>query len=512
MGFGFLYQPDPSGGISEVYARSKDIKRQDMRILIASPEATPYIKTGGLADVAGALLKEFCTAKEKASLILPLYRRITEKFRLHDTGKSFGIAMGSAHVEGRVWLSEDAGNPRAYFIECEELYGRKELYGTSRGDYSDNALRFAFFSRAVMETCLVMDIRPDIIHCNDWQTGMVPLYLRTFYRNRAQLKKTATLFTVHNLGYQGIFPPSDISLTGLGNEYFTPERLEFYGRLNLMKAGLLYADMLNTVSKTYAVEILDPEYGFGLEGVLRMRRHDLYGVINGLDYEEWNPASDKFIPAPYGIDDLNGKGLCKKRLLHETGLRDERRPLLGIVSRLSSQKGLDIISESLDRMVRLGVNIVILGKGDEYYQNLLASISGKHPGRVFVKIGFRESLAHTIYAGCDFFLMPSKYEPCGLGQLIALRYGTIPIARKTGGLADTIEDYDHLKFKGTGFLFSGYTSASLLDAVKRALCVYADGKRMSKMVSEAMKSNFSWRKSAREYRELYEKAVRKVAR
>jgi starch synthase len=483
-----------------------------MRILIASPEATPYAKTGGLADVAGALLKEFCGLKDKASLVLPLYKRIAEKFSLHRTGKSFIVPMGAANVEGRVWVSEDTVTPRAYFIECEELYGRKELYGTARGDYPDNALRFAFFSRAVMETCLAMDIRPDIIHCNDWQTGMLPLYLRTFYRDRAHLKKTATLFTVHNLGYQGLFPPSDIVLTGLGNEYFTPERLEFYGRLNFMKAGLLYADLLNTVSKTYAAEILDADYGFGLEGVLRMRRHDLYGVINGLDYEEWNPASDRFIPAHYDVDDPAGKGLCRKRLLHETGLRDEHRPLFGIVSRLSSQKGLDLISGSVDRLVRLGLNIVILGKGDEYYQNLLASLAGKHPGRVFVKIGFRESLAHTIYAGCDFFLMPSKYEPCGLGQLIALRYGTIPVARKTGGLADTIEDYDHLKSKGTGFLFSGYTPDALLDAVKRALCVYADRKKMEKMISEAMKTDFHWIKSAQEYRELYSKAVRKVAR
>ncbi|MEJ2696328.1 MAG: glycogen synthase GlgA [Candidatus Sulfobium sp.] len=481
-----------------------------MRILIASPEATPYAKTGGLADVAGALLKEFSALKQKASLVLPLYRKITEKFSLHDTGKSFVVAMGSTRVEGRIWTSETARTPGAYFIECEELYGRKELYGTSKGDYRDNALRFAFFSRAVIETCLAMDIRPDLIHCNDWQTGMVPLYLRYFYADKSHVKNTATLYTVHNLGYQGLFPPVDISFTGLGSDYFTPDRLEFYGRLNFMKAGLLYADLLNTVSKTYAREILDPEYGFGLEGVLRMRKHDLYGVINGLDYEEWDPAHDRFVPRHYSEANLADKALCKKRLMEETGLRGDRRPLLGVVSRFSSQKGLDLLANSLDRMVRLGVNVVVLGKGDEYYQDLLSSISGKHPGRVFVKVGFRESLAHIIYAGCDFFLMPSKYEPCGLGQLIALRYGTIPVARNTGGLADTIEDYDHLRTRGTGFLFSGYTPASLLDAIKRALCVYTDEKKMRKLVSGAMKTDFSWRKSAEKYLELYGKALRKV--
>lgn len=482
-----------------------------MRILIASPEATPYAKTGGLADVAGALQKEVCALGEDASLILPLYRKIAEKFRFHETGKRFRIAMGGTGLEGRIWISEAEAVPRAYFIECEELFGRKELYGTSKGDYHDNALRFAFFSRAVIETCLAMDTKPDIIHCNDWQTAMIPLYLKTLYANSGKMKNTATLYTIHNLGYQGLFPASDVPSTGLGRDYFTPSRLEFYGRLNFMKAGLLYADILNTVSRTYAGEMLDPEYGFGLEGVLKMRRHDLYGVLNGLDYGEWDPASDGLIPWQYQKGDTTGKARCKERLVKNAGLKDNSRPLIGIVSRFSSQKGLDLVADSLDRLVRLGVNIVILGKGDERYQELLASLGKKHPGRVFVKVGFRESLAHAIYAGCDFFLMPSKYEPCGLGQLIALRYGTIPVARKTGGLADTIEDYDHLGSKGTGFLFSDYTPDSLVDAVKRALCVYTDGKKMTKLINEAMKADFSWRKSARKYVELYRKAARKVA-
>ena len=482
-----------------------------MRILIASPEATPYVKTGGLADVTGSLLKEFCALKERVSLVVPLYRRIAERFRLYPAGESISVPMGALNITGRVWVSEKTDTPGAYFIECEELYGRRELYGTPKGDYRDNALRFAFFSRAVIETCLAMDVRPDVIHCNDWQTAMIPLYLKNFYADRTGMKNTATLYTIHNLGYQGLFPASDIVYTGLGSDYFSPERLEFYGRLNFMKAGLLYADLLSTVSKTYAAEMLDPEYGFGLEGVLKMRRHDLYGITNGLDYEYWDPASDRFIPKKYDRIDVAGKGLCKKELLREAGLRDGNRPLLGVVSRFSSQKGLDLIADALDRMVRLGVNVVIFGKGDEYYQNLLASAAEKHSGRVFVRIGFKESLAHTIYAGCDFFLMPSRYEPCGLGQMIAIRYGTIPIARRTGGLADTIEDYDHLRSRGTGFLFSDYTPTSLLAALKRALCVYADGKKMAKLVSDAMKTDFSWKKSAERYVELYGKATKKVA-
>jgi len=480
-----------------------------MRVLIATPEAVPYAKTGGLADVVGALLKEFRLRGVEASIILPLYKGIKDNFTLYRTGVSLHVNMGGRYIDAEMWISEKSSSPQAYFIDCEGLYGRPELYGTAAGDYRDNALRFAFFSRAVLEACVAMNIRPEVIHCNDWQTAMLPLYLKAFYGKKS-LGKTATLFTIHNLGYQGLFQPSDIKYTGMGWDYFTPEGLEFYGMLNFMKAGLLYADLLNTVSTTYAREILEKESGFGLDGVLRKRKEDLYGIMNGIDYNEWDPSTDALIPANYSAAEIQGKMKCKKRLLRETGLSDDRAPLLGIVSRLSSQKGIDLIVDSIDEVISIGVNVIILGKGEDYFQDLLEEISQRHRGKVFFKVGFEEAVAHLIYAGCDFLLMPSWYEPCGLGQLIALRYGTIPIVRKTGGLADTVRDYDHLGSEGTGFFFSDYTPPALQNAVKRALCIFMSKGRMGKMVADAMRTDFSWGRSAERYLELYEKAVKKV--
>jgi len=481
-----------------------------MKILIATPEAVPYAKTGGLADVTGSLLNEFREMGEDASLILPLYKSTRENFKLFRTDKVIKTVMGETSITGEVWLSENSDRPTAYFIGCEELYGRPELYGTARGDYPDNAVRFAFFSKAVLEMCTSLDIRPDLIHCNDWQTAMLPLYLKTLYAATDFFKKTATVYTFHNLGYQGLFEMEDMKYTGVGWDYFTPEGIEFYGKVNFMKAGLIYADLLNTVSETYAQEVLEKENGFGLDGVLRQRRDDLYGVLNGLDYNEWNPEQDALIPARYSVNDLRGKAQCKRILLKETGLGDGKSPLFGIISRLSGQKGIDLVADSIDELVSLGVKIFILGRGEAYYQNLLKDISRRHKGDVFVKVGFEDSLAHLVYAGCDFFLMPSRYEPCGLGQLIALRYGAIPVARKTGGLADTVDDYDSAAPKGTGFLFSDYSSSALKGAVKRALSVYGDRKKMRKMISDAMRADFSWKKSAEKYLELYKKVIEKV--
>lgn len=479
-----------------------------MRILIATPEAVPYVKTGGLGDVTGALVKEFRGRNMNASLVLPLYKSIRDKFTPEPTAKSIGLQMGGVSVEGRVWVSDRSEVPRAYFIECERLFGRSEPYGVAGKDYPDNALRFAFFSRAVLEACLSMDIRPDVIHCNDWQTGMLPLYLSGPYRKR--FGRTATLYTIHNLGYQGIFPASDLRYTGIGNEYFTPEGIEFYGRMNFMKAGLLYADLLTTVSETYAREILEKEFGFGLEGVLRGRKDDLYGILNGIDYSEWDPAGDGMIPKRYGPGDIAGKADCRRALLRKAGITDEKSPLFGVVSRFSGQKGIDLISDSADDLVSLGVNVVVLGSGDAHYQRLLEDIGARNPGRIFVKAGFEEKLARLIYAGSDFFLMPSRYEPCGLGQLIALRYGAVPVVRKTGGLADTVRDYDHLASKGTGFLFEDYSPSALKNAVKRAACVFVDKRRLGRIVRESMGEDFSWSGPADAYLGLYEKALKRV--
>jgi starch synthase len=481
-----------------------------LKILIASSEAVPYIKTGGLADVAGSLTKELRKRNEEAFLVLPLYAEIKSKYKLHATGRSILIKTGNVSYKGRIFTSSKEGNPEAYFIECDELYGRSELYGTSAGDYPDNAVRFIFFSRAVIEVCLAMRIKPDVIHCNDWQTALVPLYLKTIYKDNTYFAKTSTLFTVHNLGYQGIFDASALLSVGLGREYFIPERLEFYGKLNLMKAGLLYADLLNTVSKTYAREIQQAEYGFGLDGVMRKRAGDLYGIINGIDYEEWGPETDAFIPSQYSLRDMKGKAICRKTLLKEAAFFNETLPIGASISRLSSQKGVDIVLDSLESLLALGLNVIVIGKGEDEYERRFRKAAKTYKGRIFVYIGFQEHLAHLIYAGSDFFLMPSRYEPCGLGQLIAMRYGTVPIARKTGGLADTIQDYDHMRYTGTGFLFNDYSPYAMQDAVKRALCVFSDKTNMKKLVCDVMKKDFSWSVSADNYLDLYKKACRRT--
>ena len=483
-----------------------------MKILLASSEAVPYIKTGGLADVAGSLLKELRIKNQEASLVLPLYSAIKSKHKLHATGKAILVKMGSMTYRGSIFASSKGGNPEAYFIECDELYARPELYGPPAGDYPDNALRFIFFSRAVIEACIAVRIRPDVIHCNDWQTALVPLYLKTLYKGNSYFSKTATLFTVHNLGYQGIFDGSTLSYTGLGKEYFVPDRLEFYGKLNLMKAGLLYADLLNTVSVTYAREIQQVEYGFGLDGLTRKRALELYGIINGIDYAEWDPSKDTLIPSGYTQSDLKGKELCRKKLCREAAFDKPALPIVSLVGRFSSQKGIDLVLGSMEPLAAMGVNLIVLGKGDDKYQRLLKKASVPYKGRIFVHVGFEERLAHLIYAGSDFFLMPSQYEPCGLGQLIAMKYGTVPIARKTGGLADTIQDYDHLTHAGTGFLFSDYSPYAMQDAVKRALCVFTDKPKMKKLASEVMGKDFSWSRSADSYLELYKAAGKKAGK
>jgi starch synthase len=475
-----------------------------MKILIAASEAVPYAKTGGLADVAGALLKEHRKAGREAYLILPLYRRVKEHFDLTYTGRKVTVPVGGRKISGRIFSHENI----SFFIECDEFFDRSELYGTADGDYPDNAARFIFFDRAVAEACIALNIRPDIIHCNDWQTGLLPFYLKTIYKS-AVFGGTVTMMTLHNLGYQGLFDAVDFALTGLPPRLFTPEGLEFFGKMNLLKAGLIGSEIITTVSETYAREILTPEYGFGLEGVLRKRSSDLYGVINGIDSQEWDPGQDRLIASTYGPSALTGKASCKSELIKECYLdpHDRKSPLIALVGRLSAQKGLDILIESLDDIVSMGARLVVLGKGDDTIQKSVTTAAEKYKGRIFLKVGYDESFAHRIYAGSDMFLMPSRYEPCGLGQLISMRYGTIPVARRTGGLADTIEEYEPLKHLGTGFLFDDYLASSLIGCVRLALCAYVQRSRWKEMVGRAMERDFSWRNSAERYYNLYETAL-----
>jgi len=473
-----------------------------MRVLLAASEATPYVKTGGLADVSGALLQEYRGLNTEAYLMLPLYKTVRERFDLKDTGVGLRIPVGAKLSEGRIF-----SHGSAFFVECDEFFHRDDLYGTPEGDYPDNAERFTFFCRAVLEGCRLLGLRPDVIHCNDWQTGLIPLYLKTVYKTDF-FKSTATLMTIHNLGYQGLFDAARFAVTGLSQGWFNPEGLEFFGKVNFLKAGLIAADIITTVSDTYAKEILTAEQGFGLEGVLRKRSSALYGVMNGIDGEEWDPKKDRFLPGQYDSSDLSGKATCRKHLVRECSLDAGERdaPLVSMVGRLSSQKGIDIFLEAAEEIVAMGAYIVILGRGDEYYQNLLLGLSEKYRGRVFVRIGYDDALAHRIYAGSDILLMPSQYEPCGLSQLIAMRYGTVPVARRTGGLADTVSDYEPLKKQGTGFLFHDYKASSLAECLKRAFCVYSDAGKWGKIILSDMGMDFSWKTSAMKYITLYQKA------
>lgn len=477
-----------------------------MKVLIAASEAVPFIKTGGLADITGALFMECRKLELETWLMLPLYTGIKEKFALTDTGLSINVPLGDRQFYCKLWSYE----ARVYFIENNDFFDRTEPYGTPEGDYPDNAARFIFFSKAILEACMAAGLQPDVLHCNDWQTGLVPLYLKTIYNNDF-FAGTAAIMTIHNLGYQGIFEMSEFYLTGLGWEWFNPEGVEFYGKVNFLKAGLIAADIITTVSNTYAAEILTDEHGYGLEGVLNRRLPDIYGVVNGIDYEEWSPAADSFIAKTYAPSDLTGKAVCKKKLMEECSLSSgkELPPLIAVVGRLSTQKGLDILISSVNEILLMGARLVVLGKGDQQFHSALGALAEKYKGGVFIEVGYDESFARRIYAGSDIFLMPSRYEPCGLGQLIAMRYGTIPVARKTGGLADTIIDYGPLSGSGTGFLFEDYKASALRECLRSALCVYADKKRWNKLVLNAMKMDFSWKNSAGKYIELYKKAMQK---
>ncbi len=475
-----------------------------MKVVLATSEAIPFVKTGGLADVSGTLLEELRALGVDARLMLPLYRGIKSKFDLSGTDCTIKVKLGSKTYSSRVFSYGDY----AYFIECDEFFNRQDIYGTSSGEYPDNAFRFIFFSKAVMEACISLGFKPDIIHANDWQAALIPLYMKTLYKS--SYKGSASLFTIHNLGYQGIFPASTMTLTDLSSKWFTPAGIEFYDQVNLLKAGIIAADAITTVSENYSKQILTKEYGAGLEGVLKDRENDMAGIINGIDYGAWDPSTDNSIPARYSANSLHGKQKCKRTLADECGFKNKRAPLAGFVGRLSSQKGIDLFLEAADEIFSSGINAVFLGSGDKDLQKGLKTMSRKHEGRLFIRTGFDDDFARRIYAGADMLLVPSYYEPCGLVQMIAMRYGTVPIARATGGLVDTINDYDHLRDRGTGFLFSGRWPSALAECVKRALCVYRDKERWKKLTISCMKQRFSWKSSARKYVALYRKLIKQV--
>lgn len=482
-----------------------------MKVAIVTSEAIPYSKTGGLADVAGTLFKEYIKMGLETYLFIPLYMTTKKQFakEIHDTGVEIDVLIGKEIKKGRVFRSQNV-----FFVGNDEYFDRDELYGTAAGDYPDNDRRFTFFCKMVLEICKRLNIDIDIMHCNDWQTGLIPLFLKTLYKDSQIFNKTHSLITIHNLGYQGIFPQQTMEITGLGPELFNPDGIEFYGNVNFLKAAIISADAITTVSKTYAKEILTPEYGFGMEGVLKNRADKIYGVLNGIDYNEWNPSSDNLLPRNYSSNysslgsksDLAGKTTCKKSLIQKCSFKGNTdTPLLCFIGRLSHQKGMDILVDALPGLIKPvpneyegnEINIIIIGKGDEHYHRALDLAKKRFSKNIFYYPLFDEAFAHLAYAGSDIFLMPSRYEPCGLGQMIAMRYGTIPVARKTGGIADTIEDGK------TGFLFEDHSAHSLSTAINRALKSYSDKKIWSKIIGNAMGMDFSWERSAKMYIEIY---------
>jgi starch synthase len=465
---------------------------------MVSSEAAPFAKTGGLADVVGSLPAALQSLGDEVAVVIPRYGSINLKTarRVYDR---LPLYLGPAGFDVSIYRA--AADYPVFLVDCPPLFERKGFYGESGMDYPDNHIRFAVFCRAALAVARSF-FRTDIFHCHDWQAGLVPAFLRTAFATDPTFLGCKSLFTIHNLGYQGLFPRSALAEIALDLSVYRPDGMEFFGRVSYIKGGISFADALNTVSPTYAREIQTPEYGFGLDGALRARTADLSGILNGVDYNEWNPETDPMIPAHFSKDDLSGKRLCKERLLQEFNLPAEAmdRPLLGIVSRLTRQKGTDILTEVAAQIVAEDVYLVMLGTGDPEYEAFFRGLVAEYPGRIAARIGFDNGLAHRIEAGADMFLMPSHYEPCGLNQIYSLRYGTVPVVRATGGLDDTIDE-------GTGFKFAGYTGEELLGAVRAATQAFADPEGWRQTMQRGMTKDFSWSASAAAYSALYRKML-----
>ena len=483
---------------------------QPLKVLFLSSEVAPFAKTGGLADVSGSLPKALKTLGLDIRVALPYYRMVKDgSFEVEILCKNIETPVGKDLLRDDVYATSIDGNIPVYLINKDEYFDRGALYGTPRGDYFDNLERFVFFCKTVFLLCRKIDFGPDIIHCNDWQTGLVPAYLRSRYRSTPLFSQTASLFTIHNLAYQGLFSREKFDVTGLPTEFFNPDGIEFWGKINLLKCGVIFANSINTVSRKYSREIQTRDFGHGLDGVLRMRKRDLFGIANGVDYAEWNPKTDPLIAANYDAKDLSGKAKCKEDLLGEFNLPGELgdRPIIGVISRLVSQKGFDLLAEIIDDLMKKDLGLVILGTGDREYERLFLQIAERHPRKAGVRIAYDNTLAHKIEAGADMFLMPSRYEPCGLNQIFSLKYGTVPIVRATGGLDDTIVDYQSNTGRGTGFKFRCYRPEDLLRRIADSLLVYQNRERWKKIMLQGMKADFSWKRSAAAYVKLYKRAL-----
>ena len=476
-----------------------------MHIAFMASECVPFSKTGGLADVVGALPKALARLGHHVTVYLPRYKQ-TKLSNPETVVRSVTVPFDDRYRFCSIVTGGELHGVRYYFIEYPPYFDRDALYGTPVGDYPDNAERFALFSRAVLEGSKILGV-PDVFHCHDWQSALVPVMLRTLYAEDPAFREVGSAFTIHNMGYQGLFPSEILPLLTLPWDLFTMSKMEFFGQVNFLKGALVYSDFITTVSKKYSQEIQTSEYGFGLEGVLRARAATVTGILNGVDYDEWSPECDRFIAARYSPQDFSGKAKCKQDLLATFGVNNPETalPVIGIVSRFAAQKGFDLISQIMDRLAREELIVVALGSGDREYEEMFQRLNRQFPQRIAVKIAYNNEIAHKIEAGSDMFLMPSRYEPCGLNQIYSLKYGTVPIVRATGGLDDTIEPWDARSGKGTGFKFTEYTGEALLLTIRDALRAYRDQTSWQVLMRNNMAKDFSWNASAREYVRVYER-------
>jgi len=474
--------------------------------MVAS-EATPYAKTGGLADVASALPRALARLGHAVDLVVPRYRGVTAGERI----ARLAVPDVEGIVEADFYAVEVAG-ARTIFVDRAAYFDREHPYGVGNDDYPDNAARFAFLARAALVWGAAARERYTVVHAHDWQAGLVPVLLQGRAAAGA-LRGVPAVFTVHNLAYQGLFDASWLPRLGLGWDLMHVAALEYWGRISFLKGGIVFSRFVTAVSPQYAREIQTRELGFGFDGILRSRANDLIGILNGIDYDRWDPARDPYLTVPYDASRLEGKDAAKRLLLELVGLpagdEDRRRPLVGLISRMVDQKGFDLLAELAGELPRLEASFVLLGTGERRYEDLWRTLAARHPDRIAVRIGFDEALAHRIEAGADLFLMPSRFEPCGLNQMYSLRYGTVPVVRATGGLADTVRDVDPATGEGTGFTFSEASGAALLGALGRALSVYRDRAAWRRIQAAGMRQDFSWDASARQYAGLYERAYNK---
>jgi len=477
-----------------------------MRILLASSEVHPFSKTGGLADMVGALGKVLANAGQDVRIVTPLHRGIREKFpKMRRVDWQFNLPLGTRWEQGQLWSLEVQNGLTVYFVEHPWFFDRTGIYFENNISYADNAERFIFFSKCVTNLARYSPWQPDVVHVHDWQAALVPALMLHQSRTEGWENPPPTCLTIHNLAYQGIFPAAAFALTNLPADYFSIGGAEFYGQLNCLKAGIVFADAITTVSPRYAREIMTEAQGCALDDRLRLRQKEMFGILNGVDYGEWNPTNDKFLPRSYSVTRLAGKLANKLALQKETGLaRRKNVPLFGTISRLAEQKGVDIELGALEEMLGADIQFVLLGSGSPVFERGYRELAERFPGKVAVRIGFDEGLSHRIEAACDFFIMPSQFEPCGLNQMYSLRYGTIPIVRATGGLDDTVIDFSQDATRANGIKFQEYTARALAKAMRKALVIYDQPALLRRFRQNAMRADFSWDKTVNEFLRVYD--------